>query len=252
MTKRAEVGRKRRWGLGIILALCLWGTGRTVEFYQQHWAVVTHLPAIEAAFLDRRHVPTVTVNQVSPWFVKALIATEDRTFYTNLGISVRGIARSLWVDLSTGQFTEGGSTLTQQLVRDRLLTPQKTVRRKLREALLALAVTALYSKRTILTLYLNQVYLGQGYWGVEAAAEGYFGKTARQLTMNQAALLAGLPQAPSALDPFVHENAARRREWVVLDNLVDVHAVSPEQAIRAFRSPLGLRRPRRPTMLDPA
>lgn len=224
--------------------LFLWGAGRTTEFYVHHWALVTHLPQIEAAFLARHHVPTVTATQVSPWFIQALIATEDRTFYTNLGISVRGIARSLWVDLSTGRFAEGGSTITQQLVRDRFLTPQKTVRRKLREALLALAVTALYSKRQILTLYLNQVYLGNGYWGVEAASEGYFGKTARNLTLGQAALLAGLPQAPSFLDPLVHLRAARQREWVVLDNMVDVHSVSPAQAMRAFQSPLDLRHPK--------
>lgn len=227
----------------VVLTLFLWGAGRTAVFYGHHWVAVTHLPAREAAFLARHHAPTVALADVSPWLPQALLATEDRTFYTNLGVSFRGIARSLWVDLATGRFTEGGSTITQQLVRDRLLTPQKTVGRKLREGLLALAVTALYAKRTILTLYLNQVYLGQGYWGVAAAAKGYFGTTAGHLSLSQAALLAGLPQAPAALDPRVHYHAARRREWVVLQNMVHVHLLSPQAARRAFQRPLGLRHP---------
>jgi membrane peptidoglycan carboxypeptidase len=172
------------------------------------------------------------------------VATEDRSFYTNLGVSVRGVARSFWVDMTEGRYAEGGSTLTQELVRDEILGPEKTFRRKLSEALLALAVTARFPKSEILDMYVNEVYLGQGYYGVGTAAIGYFGVPARSLTIGQAAMLAGLPQAPSALDPVAHYAAARHREWIVLQNLVAVHALTPEAARQAFQASLHLRRGR--------
>ncbi|MCL8209174.1 MAG: transglycosylase domain-containing protein [Actinomycetia bacterium] len=244
MTRRADAARAcRRWGAGFVAAALLWGGFTTGSFYVRHWSAVTHLPTRVETFVRRHHGHWVSLAAVSPWFTEALVATEDRTFYTNLGISVRGIARSLWVDLSTGQFTEGGSTLTQQLVRDQLLSPEKTLRRKLAEALLSVLVTALYPKSVILTLYVNQVDLGHGFYGVDRASWGYFGRPPARLTLNQAALLAGLPQDPAALDPLRHLRAARARERVVLDSLVALHLVSPARAEAAWRSPLGLVRP---------
>jgi membrane peptidoglycan carboxypeptidase len=244
LTSRTAAARTcRRWGAGFVAAALLWGGVQTGSFYVRHWSDVAHLPERVEAFVRRHHGRWVSLRAVSPWLPEALVATEDRTFYTNLGISVRGIARSLWVDLTTGQFTEGGSTLTQQLVRDQLLSPAKTLRRKLAEALLSVLVTVLYPKTVILTLYLNQVYLGHGFYGVDRAAWGYFGRPPSRLTLSQAALLAGLPQDPSGLDPFRHLKAARARERVVLDNLVALHLVSPARARAAWRAPLGLVRP---------
>lgn len=231
----------RRWAVASgLAALFLWSAVQVVGFYRQHWQDVTRLPAITAAAMRRHDAQPLALPAVSPWFVKALIATEDRTFYTNLGVSIQGIVRSFWVDLLQGAYVQGGSTLTQQLVRDQLLTTQKTFRRKLSGALLALAVTARYSKPEILDLYVNQVYLGNGYWGVGRAARGYFGTPARCLSPAQAAVLAGLPQAPSALDPLVHPQAARRREWAVLENLVAVHDLTQQRAHQIFRMPLHL------------
>lgn len=224
-----------------MLGLFLWGLVRTGLFYQRHWQELRTLPAIVAQSVHRHGGRMLTVSQVSPWLAKALIATEDRSFYTNLGVSFEGVGRSFWVDLSSGRFVEGGSTLTQQLVRDQLLGLQKTLRRKLSEALLSVAVTVLYPKRDILSWYLSSVYLGNGYWGAYRAAEGYFGKSPRDLTRAQAALLAGLPQAPSALDPLVHYRAARRREWEVLESMVADHVLSPQTASSVFKAPLGLR-----------
>ncbi len=234
-------GAVRRWIVGLgLAALFSWSAVQVVGFYRQHWPSIVRLPAITAAAMRRHHAQPVVLSAVSPWFLKALIATEDRTFYTNLGVSLQGIVRSFWVDLQEGAYVQGGSTITQQLVRDQLLTTKKTFRRKLSGALLALAVTARYPKPEILDLYVNQVYLGNGYWGVGSAARGYFGTSARRLSPAQAAVLAGLPQAPSALDPLVHLRAARQREWVVLENLVAIRALTPARAHQIFRMPLHL------------
>ena len=231
----------RRWLVGVgLAALFVWSAVQVVSFYREHWTDVVRLPAIAAASMKRHRAEPLALPAVSPWFLKALIATEDRTFYTNLGVSVQGIVRSFWVDMMKGTYAQGGSTLTQQLVRDQVLTTQKTFRRKLSEALLALAVTARYPKPEILDLYVNQVYLGNGYWGVGRAAQGYFGTSASRLSLAQAAVLAGLPQAPSALDPLVHRQAARRREWAVLSNLVAVHALTWQRAHQVYRMPLHL------------
>lgn len=223
-----------------MIALFLWGAARVTLFYRAYWSALHHLPAIVAASVDQHHGTPVTLSGVSPWLPRALIATEDRSFYTNVGVSFEGVGRSLYVDLASGRFVEGGSTLTQQLVRDELLGFQKTLRRKLSEVLISVAVTALYSKRQILTWYLDEVYLGHGYWGVYRASEGYFGKPPRALTLPEAALLAGLPQAPSFLDPLRHLRAARKREWEVLVSMVDDHMLSMKAAKAAYRSPLGL------------
>jgi membrane peptidoglycan carboxypeptidase len=232
-----HVERLGKWLLG---AAILWGTVSVTEVYVAYWPRVMHLPA-QVVALDRAHGSRpVPLSQMSPWLPKALIATEDRTFYTNLGISVRGILRALWVDVTTGHLAEGGSTLTQQLVRDRLLGLERTFRRKIQEALLAMLVTAVYSKQDILTMYLNQVYLGQGAYGVWAAAHVYFGRDPARLTLAESALLAGLPQAPSALDPLVHYARARRREWEVLQSMVDTGVISRARAMKAFEAPLGL------------
>jgi membrane peptidoglycan carboxypeptidase len=213
-----------------------------VRFYQSYWPRVVALPTMVRMRELREGGQWVSLNRVSPWVVRALVATEDRTFYSNFGISFEGIARSLLVDLTTHQFLEGGSTLTQQLVRDTLLSPEKTFRRKVAEALLAVLLTVIYSKREILSLYLNEVYLGNGYYGIGAASRGYFGVAANALTSAQATLVAGLPQAPSAYDPLVHLHQARARQWQVLSSMVQDGLLTRQQAVHIFHMPLGLRR----------
>jgi membrane peptidoglycan carboxypeptidase len=226
------------WALTASLLVTGWPVAL---FYDHYWPRVQRLPAQVVAHETRHGGRWVTLREVSPWVPKALIATEDRSFYTNLGISWVGIVRSLLVDLRTHQFTEGGSTLTQQLVRNVFLSPVKKFRRKISEALLAVLVTALYSKREILTLYVNEVYFGQGAYGIQMASQRYFGQSARSLSLAQASLLAGLVQAPSYLDPFLHFSAAKRRQWVVLQSMVQDHQISQRQAVSAFDAPLALR-----------
>ena len=173
---------------------------------------------------------------------QAVIATEDATFYQNPGFSPRGILRSLWLNLRAGRVVAGGSTITQQVVRGLLLSPQEryetSLRRKIREATLAYRLTRRYSKDEILALYLNQTYFGNFAFGAEAAARAYFGVPAAELDLAQAALLAGLIQSPAAYNPLEHPDAAMERQRVVLRLMVQQGYITEEEAEQAAREPL--------------
>ncbi len=173
---------------------------------------------------------------------QATIATEDGTFYRNTGIDLRGILRASWLNVRSGHLVAGGSTITQQLARSFLLEPelaqQRTLERKLREAVLALKLTAAYSKDEILALYLNQIYYGGMAYGVEAAAQHFFGKPARDLDLAECALLAGLPQSPTLLNPFTSPQAAQARQGEVLAAMVRAGYITPAEAEAARNEPL--------------
>ncbi len=229
------------WATGIGVTVFLFMTSLPViHFYQAYWPRVSHLPTIVRRREESHGGRWTTLSHVSPWVVEALVATEDRTFDSNIGISFEGIGRSLLVDLRSGQRLQGGSTLTQQLVRDTLLSPAKRFHRKIAEALLSVLATALYSKREILTLYLNQVYLGDGAYGIGKASQNYFKRSPAQLSPAQATLLAGLPQAPSEDDPLIHWRAAKDRQWQVLQSMVADNLLSTAEAQHVFRAPLDL------------
>ncbi len=168
---------------------------------------------------------------------QATIAIEDRSFYRNPGIDLRGIVRAAWTDLRSGQVIAGGSTITQQLARNFLLDPeqtqQRTISRKLREMVLALKLTASYPKDEILALYLNQTYYGGLAYGVEAAAQHFFGKPVRDLDLAEAALLAGLPQAPSRYDPVSNQPAAIARQSLVLNAMAQANYITSTEAAAA-------------------
>jgi penicillin-binding protein 1A len=175
----------------------------------------------------------------------AIIATEDRRFYSHWGVDPIGIARAIVQNYRRGRIVEGGSTITQQLTKLLFLTPDKSLERKLKEAVLALELERRYSKDRILEMYLNQVYFGHGAYGVEAAARTYFGKSVPDLNTREAALLAGLPRAPSSYSPFDRANAARRRREVVLSRMVEYGALKEDEAKRIAKSDLGLIPPER-------
>lgn len=220
--------------------LCLIAIVALALFYWRYWAALEALPAKVHQRVATHHGIYLTNATVNPWLTHALIATEDRSFYRNWGISFEGIGRALLVDMRTLTFAQGGSTITQQLVRDMMLSPKKTIPRKVTGVLLSLMVTALYSKHQILNMYLNEVYLGHDSYGVEKAAQVYFGRSIRTLTPAEATLLAGLPQAPSAYDPLAHYNAAKDRQWEVLISMVSDHFISNAEAHRIFTQPLHL------------
>ncbi|TMD83070.1 MAG: PBP1A family penicillin-binding protein [Chloroflexi bacterium] len=190
---------------------------------------------------ERRHI--VPLSQVAPSMREATIAVEDRTFYQHGGLNLLRTGQAGLDDLIHLRLNQGGSTITQQLVKNIYLSGDRAVLRKLDEAILAVEIEHQYSKSQILEAYLNRIYYGNQSYGVEAAAQTYFGKTAHQLSLSEAALLAGLPQAPTALDPFSNLNGAKARQRVVLDAMVKAGEITTAQAQSAFAQPLTLQKP---------
>src|SRR5581483_7309120 len=164
---------------------------------------------------ERNRTP-VTRNEISPWVPKATVAIEDRRFYQHGGVDPVGIARAVVADIKAGKIVQGGSTITQELVRNLYLSRERTLKRKVIEACLSIKLSRQWSKDRILTAYMNQVFYGNHAYGIEAGAETYFSKSAQRLTLDEAALLAGLPQAPSSYDPFRNPAAALARRNAVL------------------------------------
>jgi penicillin-binding protein 1A len=189
-----------------------------------------------------RNRQPLKLGQMSKWMPKATIAIEDRRFYLHGGVDFQAIARAALTDLERGELVQGGSTITQQLVRNLYIgSDRRTFQRKLKEACLAMKLGNKLSKDTILADYLNEVSYGNHASGIEAAAQTYFSRHARQLTLGQAALLAGLPQAPTLYDPFAHPRAAVARRNEVLRALQNAGYLTPQQYAAAAAKPLGLR-----------
>jgi 1A family penicillin-binding protein len=178
----------------------------------------------------------VPLERVSPYFVQALISVEDQRFYEHGAVDPRRIFSAALADIVRRRAAQGASTLTQQLARASFLTPRRTLRRKLQEVVLASRIERQYSKHDILELYVNRVYFGNGLWGIEAASLGYFGKHASDLTLPEAALLAGLVKSPSTLAPTSDLEKAKRRRNVVLQTMLDANQIDRptwEQARKA-------------------
>ncbi len=182
------------------------------------------------------------LDEISPLAVKGAIAIEDRRFYSHMGVDVSGILRAAVKNLEAGEIVEGGSTITQQLVRNLYIGNEKSFNRKAKEACLALKLDADWSKDKILETYLNQVYFGNHAYGIEAAAQTYFSKSAKELGLAQAALLVGLPQAPSAYDPFNREAEAVSRRNEVLRAMLESGDITQEQYEKAIAKRLKLKR----------
>src|SRR5438132_5074607 len=194
---------------------------------------------------ERRHI--VPLSQVAPSMREATIAVEDRTFYQHGGLNLLRTGQAGLDDLIHLRLNQGGSTITQQLVKNIYLSGHRSVLRKLDEAILAVEIEHQYSKAQILEAYLNRIYYGNRSYGVEAAALAYFGKPASQLSLAEASFLAGLPQAPTELDPITNFNGAKARQRVVLDAMVRNHAITPSQADAAYAQKL---RPQKASTAD--
>jgi penicillin-binding protein 1A len=189
---------------------------------------------------ERNREP-VAFSRMSPWLPKATVAVEDRRFYQHGGIDYIGIGRALVRDVKAGKIVQGGSTITQQLVRNLYTGREQTLERKVKEACLAIKLSDKWSKNEILADYLNTVYYGNHAYGVEAAALTYFSKSASQLTLSQSALIAGLPQAPSIYDPLHNPEAALARRGEVLAAMLRSQSITPLQYHDAMRAKLVLR-----------
>jgi penicillin-binding protein 1A len=207
------------------------------KIYDDNDELITELHVERRIFVPLAHIPQSLRD--------AVIATEDKRFYYHWGLDPIGIARAIVQNYRRGRVVEGGSTITQQLTKVLFLTPDKSLERKLKEAVLALELERRYTKDRILEMYLNQVYFGHGAYGVEAAARTYFGKSVSELNVRESALVAGLPRAPTTYSPFEHGDVARRRREVVLRRMVDYGALKEADAKRLARSDLGLIPPER-------
>ncbi len=183
----------------------------------------------------------VRLDRLPPYLPQAVIATEDRRFYNHLGVDPVGLVRAGMRNLIAGSVVQGGSTITQQLAKNLFLSPDRTMARKLEEAMYAIWLERRFTKDEILELYLNRVYFGGGTYGVEAAARRYFGRSARSVTLTQAALLAGLLKAPSRYAPTRSVELATTRVDVVLDNMVEAGFLTSAEAETAAAEPLRLR-----------
>lgn len=185
----------------------------------------------------RTYVP---LDRISPYLVQAIIDAEDAEFMSHEGLDFSGMLRALWVNLRAGETRQGASTITQQVVKTFLLSPERTLKRKLQEIILARRLENALSKEEILTLYLNQIYFGHGRYGVEEAARFYFGKSAADLDVGQAAVLAGLPQGPEKLSPFKHPEAAKARQTYVLEQMVKRGHLDAKEAQKYIDAPIAV------------
>ncbi len=214
---------------------------RAVEIGQNSFVYAKDGSLLGSIPAERNREP-VTLGQMTPWLPRATVSIEDKRFWSHGGVDYLGIARAAWKDVTAGRAVEGGSTITQQLVRNLYTGSEKTFNRKLKEACLAIKLANKWPKKKILDEYLNTVYYGNHAYGVEAAAQTYFSVHAKDLTLRQAALLAGLPQAPSDYDPFHNPQAALDRRNEVLRAMLNEHAVTPRQYVAAVGSTrLGLK-----------
>lgn len=181
-----------------------------------------------------RHSPNWTsLRQMSPFLPTALVAIEDHAFYQHGALALSGVARAALSNLMAGQVVEGGSTITQQLVKNIFLSPEQTVERKVYEALLSLKLEEEYSKDEILELYLNTTYFGAGANGIKQAAATYFNKAPRELSLGECAVIAALPYAPSALNPLEYPEDCRRRQRLVLNAMLEYGFINQQQLAAA-------------------
>ena len=210
------------------------GLGQNSVVYASDGSLLGVIPS------ERNRQP-VPLEQMSSWIPRATVAIEDRRFYDHGGVDVEGIARALWEDVRAGKVVQGGSTITQQLVRNLYISREQTLERKVKEACLAIKLNRAWSKQRILATYINLVPYGNLAYGIEAASQTYFSKHARELNLPQAALLAGLPQAPSSYEPFGNPDKARARRNQVLAAMVGSGAITRAQYDWASTRGLGLK-----------
>ncbi|MEN0653491.1 MULTISPECIES: transglycosylase domain-containing protein [Hyphobacterium] len=188
------------------------------------------------------HGRALSIDELPPYLVDAVLAVEDRRFYQHHGVDLRGTLRALWANIRAGQVVQGGSTITQQLAKNLFLTSDRTLVRKVQEMILAFQLEARFTKDEILALYLDRVYFGAGTYGVEAAAQRYFGRSATEVSLGEAALLAGLLKAPSRYSPANDLGRAAARATVVLDLMYETGRITEEERLAAAETPIRVAR----------
>lgn len=238
----------KKWLLRIFLGLFIFLTVIVVAGGIYFFQILSDLPDISSVDAYRPSLTTVfytvddepfaeyavekrilvSISYIPKDLINAIVAVEDARFFQHKGLDWTGISRAFWKNVQTMSFAQGASTITQQLSRNLFLTREKSIRRKVREAIIATKIEEIYTKKDILELYLNQVYLGSGAYGVEAAAKIYFNKSVKDLNLEECALVAGLPKAPSRYSPKRNPDLAKKRRAVVLKRMMDEHFIDRE------------------------
>lgn len=255
--KRTNKGRKHRGWVwlkrlfSVLIALCVLSSAAIVAFFfylgtqslpaakvQQTSLILDASGEVIDALYAGQNREIVRLEDISDDLVQAFIAIEDRRFYDHFGIDLYGTARAIWINMRNMAKVQGASTISQQLARNLYLNHERTWNRKIKEAIYALQLEMNFSKKDILELYLNTVYFGHSLYGVETAAQAYFGKSARNLTLAESALLAGVPKGALYYSPYYNPENAKKRQQVVLQAMVETGAISQAEAKAAMAEPL--------------
>src|SRR6266576_2125585 len=261
---KKKSSRVWRWGWKISLLALVGGSGLGVLIFYSAWAQtfdmkkVGEMPERNTVFdvdgkvysrLAGANRLIVPLNEVAPAFIDSLLVREDARFFQHNGIDFYGIGRALVRDLMSGSAKEGASSLTQQLARNSLPLGGRTISRKLLEAMVALRIEHEFTKQQILELYINRIYFGAGCYGLETASQAYFGKSASQLNLPEAALLAGLIRGPNRFSPLKNPEGSRIQRNAVLDRMVALKKLSSADAEAAKRAKIAPR-PRRMPLIQ--
>jgi penicillin-binding protein 1A len=217
------------------------GMPDTSKLYQiQHQPSISYLDRNGALLAVRgsQYAPPINLDTLPAYVPAAFVSVEDRRFYHHWGFDLKGMVRMVVVDSIRHRYAQGGSTITQQLARNLFLTPAQTLKRKIQELILAVELEHQFTKKQILSLYLNRVYFGAGAYGIESAAETYFNKPASKLSVGEAALLAGLLKSPTHYSPVSEQDRAGLRATIVLDTMVETGAITPKQRDEALAHPV--------------
>ncbi|HNZ84570.1 MAG TPA: transglycosylase domain-containing protein, partial [Candidatus Woesebacteria bacterium] len=243
--KKTKKGR-RRWLAIVLIALMVIGIGIIIftlfnvpspkklssgEYAQSSQIFDRNGELLYEIYAEKRRLP-VKLDEVPENLKKATLAIEDANFYKHGGFDIKGLARGLYRTIIEKRL-QGGSTLTQQLVKNGLLTPERTLSRKFKEAVLTVATEVMYSKDEILEMYFNQTPYGGTLWGVQSAANGIFNKEVKDLTLAESALLAGLPASPTKYSPFSYPETAKARQMLVLERMKELKMISQDEYDKA-------------------
>jgi len=263
--KRRPASKRRRWlrrvllalALGIVIAVIAGGVvyaqivkdlpdpGAPLKGRDQTTTIVDRNGKLITKLFAEQNRTDVPLEKIPAGLRQAVIATEDQRFYEHKGVDPLGILRALWVDLRNPSAMHGGSTITQQYVKIAIVTPERTLKRKIMEATLAYRLEKEFSKDQILALYLNTIYFGHGSYGVQTAAQTYFGKNVQDLTLAESAMIAGVIKSPGRYSPFLDPTAARTRRGTVLAQMVEMGFIKQADATAAEKEELALAEPKR-------
>ena len=227
-----------KWAVSLILIAIIIGAAALSVFafkgYKMYEEAVKEKPMEQMAEEIMSREDFTEYEELPEIYKSAVISAEDKRFFSHCGVDLISIGRALWNDLKAGAFVEGGSTISQQLMKNQYFTQEKKLERKFAEIFAALELEKKYEKEEIFEMYVSTIYFGSGYYGIAEAAKGYYGKTPEELSDSEAVMLAGLPNAPSAYSLDSSPELAKQRMRQVLDKMLECETISPEEAESVF------------------